>query len=69
MTLFSEVNVELINNDKSKKSRGKHITNRYPVSPIFTEATEQMQIILRIMKSLKVISLSELKRSRTATEV
>ena len=69
MTLFSEVNAILIENDKNKVSRGKKKTNRYPISDVFVEATEKMVKILDLFKELKIISLTELKRARTASEV
>lgn len=40
LTLFSEVNNILIENDKDKVARGKIKTNRYPMSPVFVQATQ-----------------------------
>lgn len=65
--VFIEVNTELINSDKDKKKRNKK-TRRYPITKEFIEATDLMQKSLDLLKEIKVISLCEIKRSRTMSE-
>lgn len=55
----------MIDGDIDKKKRGKFKTNRYPITPLFVEATQEMNNILDLMKQIKIISISELKRART----
>ena len=69
MTLFSEVNAILIENDKDKISRGKKKTHRYPVSGIFVEATEKMVEVLELLKELKIISLLYLSLKKQINEL
>ena len=47
--LFAAVNRTLIDSDLEKKRRNKR-TRRYKISPLFVEATEQLEIILRSLK-------------------
>ena len=58
--LFSKVNREIIDGDLDKKKRGKK-TSRYKVSSLFVEVTECLEKILHILKTLKVVSLTEIK--------
>jgi hypothetical protein len=55
--LFSEVNTELINKESLKKRK----TNRYPISPLFKEATDCMKEMLDLFKEIKIISLAEVQ--------
>ena len=39
ITLFTDVNKKLIDSDIDQNKRGKIKTNRYPITPLFVEAT------------------------------
>ena len=57
LKLFSEVNQELIERDLDKKKRGKK-TNRFPISPMFLEVTRCINLILKLLKEINIISIS-----------
>jgi hypothetical protein len=56
--LFSEVNRELIEDDMKKKMKGKK-TRRLKITEHFIKSTECLEEIYKILKFLKVISISE----------
>lgn len=58
LELFTTINGELIESDKSKKKRGKK-TRRYPISSTFIEFTDTMNQILTLLKQIKIVSITE----------
>jgi hypothetical protein len=56
--IFSEVNRELIQDDIQKKLSGKR-TSRMKITKHFIRSTECLEEICKIVKFLKIISISE----------
>lgn len=54
------MNQELIEKDLDKKKRGKK-TNRFPITPIFLEASNCINSILHLLKEINIISISQFK--------
>ena len=56
--LFAMVNRRLIEDDAEKKLKGKQ-TERYPISHDFIQITEHFELALELLKSIKILSISE----------
>ena len=62
ISLFSQVNREIIQGDKEKKERGKS-TSRFKISSNFLQATEHIEKINEILNTICVRSISEVRHA------